>query len=224
MVISKFGALKQKLNYQYLIQVFAKLSFVFILVWSSIGSATTLQKLDIDQVAKNANFIFEGEVLTHEVRNESNTGLISTYVTFLVLDVIKGDSETKTIELKFVGGTFNGETTKVHGLTVPEPGEQGVYFVESTSENLVNPLVGWSQGHFIIKEIDGKRVIYTNGHNPVIDIQSVSSIPPLIKRPNAILDEISSTAAGVLIDDGGEIRRQGLQVNKLKSEILEMIR
>ena len=71
MVISKFGALKQKLNYQYLIQVFAKLSFVFILVWSSIGSATTLQKLDIDQVAKGANFIFEGEVLTHEVRNES---------------------------------------------------------------------------------------------------------------------------------------------------------
>lgn len=224
MVPKKFGFSKQSVGHRSLILTLATLSSIFIIVWSSIGFATTLQKIDIDQVAKEAALIFEGEVLTHEIRNESNTGLISTYVTFLILDVIKGEHVTKTIELKFAGGTINGETTEVNGSTIPESGEQGVYFVESTSENLLNPLVGWSQGHFIIKELDGERVIYTNRHNPVVDVQSVSSIPPSIKRPNATLEEISGAAAGVLIDNGDKIRRRGLQVNELKSEILEMIR
>ena len=126
--------------------------------------------------------------------------------------------------MKFTGGTSNGETIKVNGLIIPQSAEQGIYFVESTCENLINPLVGWSQGHFIIKEIDGERVIYTTGHSPVVDVQSVSSIPPSIKRPNATIEENNGTAAGVLVDDGGEMRRQLLQVNELKSEILEMIR
>ena len=224
MVVSKSDISKQRLKQQYLILVLAKLSFVFILLCGPNGSATTLLKLDIDQVAREAELVFEGEVLNHEVRTETSTGLINTYITFLVLDVIKGDSPTATIELKFTGGTLNGETTKVDGLTIPEPGEQGIYFVESTSNNLINPLVGWSQGHFLIKEIDGERIIYTAGHNPVIDVQSIASIPPSIKRPHAILEENSDAAAGVLVDDGGEIRRQRLQVNELKSEILEMIR
>ena len=223
MVVSKFDASEKYLGSEYLTLIFAKLSFVFILLHSSIVAATTLQKLDIDQVAKTADFIFEGEVLTREVRTEPNTGLINTYVTFLVLDVIKGDQQIKEIELKFTGGTSHGATVKVNGLTIPQAAEQGIYFVESTSENLINPLVGWSQGHFIIKEIEGERIIHTNEHNPVIDIQSVSSIPPSIKRPNAIIEENNDVAAGVLVDSQGEMRRQRLQVNELKSEILEMI-
>ena len=224
MVGSKFGPSRKNLKPRYLMLVFAKLSCFFFMLCVPLGSATTLLKLDIDQVAKEAELVFEGEVLTHEVRAEARTGLINTYVTFSILDVIKGDSQATTIELKFAGGTINGETTKVNGLTIPESGERGIYFVESTSENLINPLVGWSQGHFLIKEIDGESIIYTTSHKPVIDVQSVSSIPPSIKRPKSTLEGNSDVAAGVLVDKEEQIRRQRLKVNELKSEILEMIR
>ena len=224
MVGSNFGPSRKNLKPRYLMLVFAKLSCFFFMLCVPLGSATTLLKLDIDQVAKEAELVFEGEVLTHEVRAEARTGLINTYVTFSILDVIKGDSQATTIELKFAGGTINGETTKVNGLTIPESGERGIYFVESTSENLINPLVGWSQGHFLIKEIDGESIIYTTSHKPVIDVQSVSSIPPSIKRPKSTLEENSDVAAGVLVDKEEQIRRQRLKVNELKSEILEMIR
>ena len=213
----------QKLKQGYLTRYLSIISAMLALLSSSPGFSTTLKKLDIDQVINDAELVFEGEVLIHEARRDSNTGLINTYVTFSIIDVVKGSYAQNTIELKFAGGTFNGETVKVNGSRIPEQGEQGIYFVESTDQNLINPLVGWSQGHFIIKEIDGQRIIFTTGQKPVVGIQSVSSIPPSIKRPNTIIEESGDTAAGVSVDRVGETR-QRLNVNEIKSEILEMIR
>ena len=66
-------------------------------------------------------------------------------------------------------------------------------------------------------------MVYTTTLKPVVGIQSVSSIPLTIKRPNTILEE-NTAATGILVDSEGQLRRQPLQVNQLKSEILEMIR
>ena len=213
----------RKLKRDYLTRYLSIVSAMFALLSSPLGLSTTLKKLDIDEVINEAELVFEGEVLIHETRQDLNTGLINTYVTFSIFDVVKGSYAQNTIELKFAGGTFNGETVKVNGSRIPEQGEQGIYFVESTDQNLINPLVGWSQGHFIIKEVDGERIIFTTEQKPVVGIQSVSSIPPSIKRPNTIMEESGDTAAGVSVDRLGEMRRR-LSVNEIKSEILEMIR
>ena len=223
MFISNLVISKQTAAFQFSRRLIARLTFLLSLLCWSIGHGTTIQKLDIDQVIMDAELVFEGEVLTHEVRVDSNSNLINTFVTFLVVDVIKGNNQIDTLELKFAGGTFNGETVRVNGLSIPQPGEQGIYFVESTSNELINPLVGWSQGHFVIRESEGKRVVYTPNLKPVVGIQPVSSIPLTIKRPNTILEE-NTAATGILVDSDGQLRRQPLQANQLKSEILEMIR
>ena len=141
-----------------------------LLVFSQ-ASATTIRGMDIDKVAADAEFVFEGEVINTETRQDSNNGNISTYVTFQVNDVIKGDYSGDSLELKFMGGIFEGEIVQVSGMRIPELSEQGIYFVESLSRDLINPLIGWSQGHFLIVDDNGTRRMSTTGNQPVLEVQ-----------------------------------------------------
>ena len=167
--------------------IFSILLCVYV-TYATGTNATTILGMDIDEVANDAELIFEGEVILHETRQNSNTGIIHTYVTFTVHDVVKGDFSADTIELKFAGGTFMGQIVEVRGLKIPKEGENGIYFVESTSRDLLNPLIGWSQGHFIIEQELGERRVRTIDRQTVTDIQSVSSIPSVIKKPQAIIE------------------------------------
>lgn len=195
------------------------------LSYSTSLSATTILGMDIDQVANDAELVFEGEVLLRESHRDSNSGIINTYVTFSIFDVIKGNYDATTIELKFAGGSIGDEIVEVNGLVIPEDGEQGIYFVESINRNLINPLIGWSQGHFVVREENGRRVVYTVDDKLVIDIQSVSSIPLTIKKLRSVIRSDSDVATGVLVDDNQDhtIVAEPLLVEELKSTILEMI-
>ncbi|MEC9223176.1 MAG: hypothetical protein VYE56_04730, partial [Pseudomonadota bacterium] len=63
---------------------FKPVSFVAAISMSLSGfnlSATTILGMDIDEIANQAELIFEGEVLVRETRQDNNTGIINTYVT-----------------------------------------------------------------------------------------------------------------------------------------------
>ena len=147
---------------------------LYLFAFSS-ASATTILGMDIDKVAADAEFVFEGSVIDSETRQDSSSGIISTYVTFQINDIIKGHYTGDSVELKFMGGVFNGQIVQVSGMRIPEIAEQGIYFVESMSRDLINPLIGWSQGHFIIVDDNGTRRISTAGNQPVLDVEAVSS-------------------------------------------------
>ena len=197
-----------------------------VLANANLLFATTILKMDIDQIAIQAELVFEGEVLVRESRRESNSGTINTYVTFSILDVIKGSYGADNIELKFAGGSIGGEIVEVNGLLIPKEGEQGIYFVESINRDLINPLIGWSQGHFIVQEESGRRIVYTVDNKPVRDIQSVSSIPPTIKKLSSVIKSDSDVASGVLVGENQEVMtlEESLLVEELKSRILEMLK
>ena len=199
------------------------LILLFAFVYSSSGIATTILGMDIDKLVKDAEFVFEGEVILHETRQDSNSGIVNTYVTFKINDVLKGDYSSDLIELKFAGGTFNSQVVEVSGLVIPKDGEQGIYFVASTSRNLLNPLLGWSQGHFLIQEVLGERRMRTIDQKPVIQIQAVSSIPPSIKKPQALIEGNGDVAAGVNVDISELPTERGLTVDEFKDSILELI-
>ncbi len=204
----------------------SKILILSILANSKSLFATTVLKMDIDQIAIKAELIFEGEVLLRESRREPNSGIINTYVTFSILDVIKGSYGANTIELKFTGGSIGNEVVEVNGLLIPAEGEQGIYFVESINRNLITPLIGWSQGHFIVQEENGRRIVYTVDNRPVTDIQSVSSIPPTIKKLSSVIKSDSDVATGVLVGENQEVitLEEPLLVEELKSRVLEMIK
>ena len=209
-----------------LLKFLSKILILSVLANSKSLFATTVLKMDIDQIAIKAELVFEGEVLLRESRREPNSGIINTYVTFSILDVIKGSYGANTIELKFAGGSIGNEVVEVNGLLIPVEGEQGIYFVESINRNLITPLIGWSQGHFIVQEENGRRIVYTVDNRPVTDIQSVSSIPPAIKKMSSVIKSDSDVATGVLVGENQEVitLEEPLLVEELKSRVLEMIK
>ena len=89
--MSNLGISKRSATFQFSRRLIARLTFLLGLLWLPIGYGTTIQKLDIDDVVMEAELVFEGEVLTHEVRVDSYSNLINTFVTFL-LSVILNNS------------------------------------------------------------------------------------------------------------------------------------
>ncbi len=189
----------------------------------SSASATTVLGLDIDKVVADAEFVFEGAVINSETRQDSNSGIISTYVTFQINDIIKGDYSGDSIELKFMGGVFNGQIVQVSGMRIPEMAEQGIYFVESMSRDLINPLIGWSQGHFIIHDDNGTRRISTAGNQPVIEVEAVSAIPRSIKKPQSVVEGNTDIAAGVMTETSPIMIERALTVEDFKSRIADLL-
>ena len=189
----------------------------------SFASATTILEMDIDKVAADAEFVFEGSVINSETRQDSSSGIISTYVTFQINDIIKGDYSGESVELKFMGGAFNGQIVQVSGMRVPEMNEQGIYFVESMSRDLINPLIGWSQGHFIIVDDNGTRRVSTAGNQPVLDVEAVSSIPSSIKKPLSIAEGNIDIAAGVMTQTSSIMVERALTVEQFKSRIADLL-
>lgn len=186
--------------------------------------ATTLIGMDIDDVAKKAEIVFEGEVIQSQAQLDSNSGIINTYITFRIVDLVKGGFSGDSIELKFAGGELNGEIVEVSGSTLPKLGESGIYFVESTSADMLNPLMGWSQGHFLIKNEGGSRKVHTVDDNPVTQIQSVSAIPLVIKAPNKLIQDNEGIAAGVTVRSRALTNIEALSADDFKRQILDMLK
>lgn len=204
-------------------QLPALLASTLLLICSMSANGTTILGMDIDEVAQQAEFIFEGEVILNETRQDSGTGIISSYVTFSIRDVVKGDYDAESVELKFMGGVFNGQIVEVSGLRIPQLGEQGIYFVESLSRDLINPLLGWSQGHFLIVEEDGVRRISTIDNKAVTDVASVSAIPAAIKKPQALIEGNSDVAAGIMTESSPIMIERALTVEEFKLRIADII-
>ena len=206
---------------------FKPVSFAAAISMSISGfnlSATTILGMDIDEIANQAELIFEGEVLVRETRQNNNTGIINTYVTFQIYDIVKGEFNGDSIELKFMGGTFQEQTVHVSGLTIPSEGEHGIYFVESLNLDLINPLLGWSQGHFIIIARDREARISTIDHKPVIQVNSVVEIPISIKKPRAVFEGNNQVAAGIITEAGPLEIDRALTSDEFKIRIKQLLK
>ena len=187
------------------------------------AQATTIMGMDVDRLANDAELIFEGEVIAVNARQQPGSGIIHTYITFTVLDVIKGNDPGPTLELRFMGGSHEGKIVQVTGMTQPRLGEQGIYFVESLSQDMVNPLLGWSQGHYIIDETSGDRRVRTVDNKPVTAIESLSRVPLLIKRPNDIIQGDSEAANGIATAENELQIDRALTASQFKARLLDII-
>jgi len=145
-------------------------AFLFVMSLATSAYGTTLISLSVNSLSEQAEFVFEGEVISVEAQRSGNRGMVNTYVTFRVIDILKGNAGATDIELKFLGGSLNGEVLEVNGSRLPRLGEHGIYFVESLSRDLINPLLGWSQGHYLIKTVAGIESMTTVDAKPIIAI------------------------------------------------------
>jgi len=185
-------------------------------------NATTILCMDIHAVAQGAELVFEGQVIQHNTQ-ENAAGMVVTYVTFEVRDVVKGSFSEQFLELKFTGGTLNGQVMEVSGLRMPALDEEGIYFVESISRDLINPLIGWSQGHYIINADEGERRISTVDRMPVTEVLPTGTIPRAIKRPLTIIDGDSDPATGIVTEASPLLIDRAMTVEDFKARIRTLV-
>ncbi|MGB4247017.1 MAG: hypothetical protein WBJ75_04795 [Pseudohongiellaceae bacterium] len=160
--------------------------------------ASTVLQMSFSEVVQHAELVFEGRVLTVESRMVPD-GMIHTFVTFSVLDVLKGDAQLEEIELSFLGGQVGTQRLQVTDLEVPEVGETGFYFVESLVNAQVHPLVGWTQGHYLIEpDANGESIVTTADHEPILALEP--AVPTTAPMPAEISKGVAS---GIVVQGSG---------------------
>ena len=154
-----------------------------LLAVSALAGASTLLRVSVDELTQRAEFVFEGEVVSVQAQRSGARGMISTFVTFNVIDTIKGSASVESIELKFLCGNLEGERLEVNGSRIPELGERGVYFVESLTQDLINPLLGWSQGQYLIQTEDGVEQVTSVNARPIVSVAAPRSAAAAASGP-----------------------------------------
>lgn len=163
------------------------ISTAFIIPYAS---ASTVQQITLSQAAQTAAFIFEGQVISKQVRYAQN-GEPFTFFTFQILDVIKGSHPAVTIEIGYMGGTnADGLTLQVSDMRMPELGEHGVYFVESLTRQQVHPLFGWQQGHYLVMPAQA------NTAAKVVPVETPSGAMVVAPSLNQFKQQVRALAAG----------------------------
>ena len=144
---------------------FLLLSFTVL----SAAQATTIQKFEFQDIVAISELIVEGNVVS--ISHFAEDDLIYTRVLIKIDDVLKGLDPGEYIELDFLGGKQDGKSVQIAGQDIPEKGERGFYFIEDLAMKSVNPLVGWSQGHFkIVADAKGNQTLEKNSQ---IDSQAL---------------------------------------------------
>ena len=183
-------------------------------------NAASVRAVSIDELIQQSQLVFEGTVTGIDAK-ENNQKRIHTYVTFTISDVIKGEYADNVITLRFLGGTVGDNSMLVSDQKIPQVGEKGIYFVESLDRFQVNPLYGWSQGHFILeRDLSGTHKVMTNRGLPVrgvTDTKQTNKIapdgensPPLSNgvTSSIIVDTEKNVEHGMRADDFKAILRQ----------------
>ena len=146
------------------------ISIIVVVMTIANGKASSVLEVSLDEMLQQSQLVFEGTVTAINAKEDSQKR-IHTYVTFEINDIIKGKYPGNTLTLRFLGGTVDGLTMTVSDMRLPQQGEHGIYFVESVERYQVNPLYGWSQGHFIVERDDtGIGRITTNRRLPVVGV------------------------------------------------------
>lgn len=130
--------------------------FFLSLVVSSVciypfAHGSTIAQIGTDELINRSELIFEGTVVA--VETELNQyGRVYTYVDFVIEDVLAGSTDSSTtLTLRFTGGNAEGVEMDL-GVRIPQLNERGIYFVEKVAHGLINPLLGWEQGHFVVND------------------------------------------------------------------------
>jgi len=190
--------------------------------WLALSAAaSTVVQLDFEEVVGSAELVFEGEVLAVESR-QTAPRRIHTYVRFRVLDVIKGDYADDTLELRYLGGELNGVRMRVTDMEWPEPGDNGLYFVESLQRPTVHPLVGWSQGHYRIETDErGEPRVYTADYRQVTG--EADDQDGAVARPDASPPRLDQSAPGGLRVLGVDEPGTAMSVDAFKGMVRDVM-
>jgi hypothetical protein len=109
--------------------------------------ATSVRRLNLDDLITTAHSIVEGDVVGSRTYRSDDGKLILTSYTINVRESLKG-APGSTVTLTTVGGRIGNSILHVAGMPVFQPGEKAVLFLEKSRG--YTTVVGLNQGKFTI--------------------------------------------------------------------------
>jgi hypothetical protein len=120
---------------------------VGLILFCSFSSATTVQRLTLDDLVQKAQSIIHGKVRTVRTHWSTDGKIILTTYTIDIEETIKGNS-AKSLEVTTIGGKIGDLTLYVSGMPAFDAGESAVVFLERSAG--YSTVVGLSQGKFTV--------------------------------------------------------------------------
>jgi hypothetical protein len=118
---------------------------IFFLALSA--AATTIVKMDLDELTRAAQVVARGRCVASEARLEG--GYIWTFTTFEVSETLKG-SAARQISVRLLGGKVGHMKSTVDGVPQFRPGEDVFLFLEPTGDGDLS-VTSWVQGTFRVR-------------------------------------------------------------------------
>lgn len=140
---------------------------------AAVAGATTLERMDLEQLTSAARVVARVRCLENESRWEGSE--IWTFTRFEVLETLKG-SAPRTITVRLLGGRVGHWVASVDGVPRFRPGEELYLFLEPTRAGDLS-VTSWAQGTFRIQRDR------TNGEERVTqDTRGVTVFDPETRR------------------------------------------
>lgn len=120
---------------------------VATLILALSAAATTILKMDLDELTRAARVVARGKCVASEARLDG--GYIWTFTTFEVTETLKG-SAPRQISVRLLGGKVGHMKATVDGVPQFRTGEDVFLFLEPTREGDLT-VTSWVQGTFRVQ-------------------------------------------------------------------------
>jgi hypothetical protein len=185
--------------------LFVLVLLIFCLVAALPARAMSVLPLSLEEIVTAAQIAFEGTCTANFTGRDAQTGLVVTYTTFDVHDVLKGGARATHI-IKQVGGYAGADGYHLQGVPGFAVGQDYVVFLYGVSSAGFSSPVGLSQGQFVLRPgADGPEV--SNGR----DFREMLSGSAVQHIPQATLSRLQNAAGGLRhlgLDEFKELVRQ----------------
>jgi hypothetical protein len=121
-----------------------------LLLISAAAQATTLLRMDLDQLTTAAGAVARVRCIENESRVEG--GEIWTFTRFEVTEVLKGTLAPQ-INVRLIGGRVGSLVSTVEGVPRFQPGEEAFLFLEATRAGDLS-VTSWAQGTFRVRRAE----------------------------------------------------------------------
>lgn len=147
--------------------------------------ATTVVPPNLDELVKEAEVIFEGNVtaIKSHWAGENETRRIETDFTFQVTETLKGDIPS-TYVLHVLGGTVGDVSLDVDGSPHFAKGDRALLFVTHNGTQFV-PLVGIMHGHYQFKHdhVSNKEIVVRHDGATLRSVDGIGKDKATAERP-----------------------------------------
>lgn len=187
-------------------------ALAIVLLPLSAARPGTVERVSLADMLQASEIVFHGIVESSQAVRVGAADDIVTRVRFQVHDVIKGSATLRQVDLDFGGGELGGLVLSYSDMNVPSVGEEGVYFVESVSRRLLNPLYGWAQGHLLVRNGARGKQVHTYDLQPVYDLRPGLPVAP----------QISAGTAQGIVTAKTWLRRRPMTLIEFKARLRQM--